>query len=101
MNRDPFSKFHTKTKNEKRKTKNEKRKTKKEVKIRLIKSYKREKRGAQSEFEFRFLPGGEKMENENESPIWFFCCKEKRITKIKFVSFSYTTENRLALRYMD
>ena len=64
MNRNPFSKFHTKTKN---------------------KSYKKEKRRAQSEFEFRFLPGGEKMENENGSPISFFCCKEKRKTKIKFV----------------
>ena len=74
MNRDPFSKFHTKTKNEKRKTK-------KEIKIRSIKSYKEEKRRAQSEFEFRFLPGGEKMENENGSPISFFCCKEKRKTK--------------------
>ena len=44
---------------------------------------------------------GEKMKNENGSPISFFYCKEKRKTKIKFVSFSYTIENRLALRYTD
>ena len=51
----------------------------------IWKSYKKEKQRACSEFEFRFLPGGEKTKNDNESPISFFCCREKRKTKIKFV----------------
>ena len=70
----------------------------------IWKSYKKEKQRACSEFEFRFLPGGEKTKNDNESPISFFCCREKRKTKNEnkiCVSFSYTIENRLALRYTD
>ena len=42
------------------------------------------------------------MENENGSPISFFYCIEKRKNENKiWVSFSYTIENRLALRYTD
>ena len=44
------------------------------------------------------------MKNENGSPISFFYCKEKRKTKSEnkiCVSFSYTIESRLALRYTD
>ena len=62
----------------------------------IWKSYKKEKQRACSEFEFRFLPGGEKTKNDNESPISFFCCREKRKTKNEnkiCVSFSYTIEN--------
>ena len=36
------------------------------------------------------------MENENGSPISFFCCKEKRKTKIKF-AFHFPIQ----LRYTD
>ena len=59
MNRNPFSKFHTKTKN---------------------KRYKKEKRRAQSEFELRFLPGGEKWKTKMEVQFRFFAAKknEKR-----------------------
>ena len=44
------------------------------------------------------------MKNENGSPISFFYCKEKRKTESEnkiCVSFSYTIESRLALRYTD
>ena len=53
----------------------------------IWKSYKKEKQRACSDIEFRFLPGGEKTKNDNESPISFFSVEknEKRKTKIKFV----------------
>ena len=94
-NRNPFSKFHTKTKNEN--------------KIWVSFSYTIENRLAlrytdwrtQSEFEFRFLPGGEKKEKRKwQSNFVFLLQRKTKNENIQYNTF-YTIENRLALRYTD
>ena len=78
MNRDPFSKFHTKTKNEKRKTKNEKRKRK----LKSVKSKVTKRKNGEHKVNSNFVsfPAGKKWKTKMEVQFRFFAAKknEKR-----------------------